>query len=167
MASGVPVLLLLCLTSGLLAEACCCEEKIKEPIFPVVAPCCPPGWTRFGNRCFSFHFLPKSWSDAEHTCLTIGGNLASIHTAEEHFFVRSLIYRSTGRYRVSWVGGFDSVKEGDWLWTDGSRFDYKRWSVSKPSKLNVDHCLVMNWNRNYWNNWQCRRFLPFLCSKRI
>uniref|UniRef100_A0A8C9ZB70 C-type lectin domain-containing protein n=1 Tax=Sander lucioperca TaxID=283035 RepID=A0A8C9ZB70_SANLU len=107
---------------------------------------CPPGWTQFGSRCFSFNFQGKSWVDAEvHFCKAAGGNLASVHSEEEHVFLRTFINQVTGENQTSWIGGFDSVQEGVWMWSDGSTFDYKQWGAGEPSSGGTDHCLEMNY----------------------
>ncbi|XP_078118874.1 lithostathine-1-beta-like [Sander vitreus] len=102
MASGFQFVLLLCLSIGLLAPSCYGQTCCPGP--------CPPGWTQFGSRCFSFNFQGKSWTDAENFCLSAGGNLASVQSEEEYSFLRDYIRKVTGANRTSWLGGFDSVK---------------------------------------------------------
>ncbi|XP_022596836.1 galactose-specific lectin nattectin-like [Seriola dumerili] len=148
-------LLCLCLASGLLAAAS-------------VTPCCPSGWTQFGSRCFIFYFSPRPWLDAETFCISIGGNLASVHSADEHFFLRNMIYRVSGAYKETWIGGFDTVKEGVWLWSDGSKFDYTRWATNEPDNFKIsEHCIEMNRSQNYWGDDRCTSRNPFICSKNI
>ncbi|XP_078119074.1 galactose-specific lectin nattectin-like [Sander vitreus] len=119
-------------------------------------PCCPPGWTQFGTRCFSFYIQTKTWSDAETFCQTAGGNLASIQSAEEHAFLRDYINQVTGIDKNAWIGGTDAVQEGTWLWTDGSKFDYKSFAAGQPDNAGgVENCLEMNWGGNGWNNGVC------------
>ncbi|XP_039674804.1 galactose-specific lectin nattectin-like isoform X2 [Perca fluviatilis] len=132
MASGFPFALLLCLSIGLLAAS---GEAL-----------CPPGWTQFGSRCFAFYTETKSWIDAENFCISAGGNLASIHSDEEQTFLKDFIKQVTGAYADSWIGGFDSVKEGTWMWADGSKFNYNIWAAGQPDNFRGgENCLVMNW----------------------
>uniref|UniRef100_A0A8C9Z858 Galactose-specific lectin nattectin-like n=1 Tax=Sander lucioperca TaxID=283035 RepID=A0A8C9Z858_SANLU len=159
MASGFPFALLLCLSIGLLAPSC--YGQISDP-----GPC-PPGWTQFGSRCFSFNFKGKSWVDAENFCKSKGGNLASIHSVEEYEFLRTFINQISGENRRTWMGGFDSVKEGEWMWSDGSTFDYKSWAPGQPDNTGgIEHCLEMNY-QGKWNDNLCPKILPFLCSKNL
>ncbi|XP_036389192.1 ladderlectin-like [Megalops cyprinoides] len=58
-------------------------------------------------------------------CITLGGNLASLHSLQEYEFVQKL----TAGSPWTWVGGFDAVKEGEWQWSDGSAFPYHPWGV--------------------------------------
>ncbi|TDH06446.1 hypothetical protein EPR50_G00113310 [Perca flavescens] len=132
MASGFPFALLLCLSIGLLAAS-------------GEAPC-PPGWTQFGSRCFAFYSETKSWINAENFCISAGGNLASIHSDEEQTFLKDFIKQVTGTYPDSWIGGFDAVKEGTWMWADGSKFNYNIWAEGQPDNFRgVENCIVMNW----------------------
>ncbi|XP_031150865.1 galactose-specific lectin nattectin-like isoform X1 [Sander lucioperca] len=159
MASGFPFALLLCLSIGLLAPSCHGQTSCPGS--------CPPGWTQFGSRCFSFNFQGKSWTDAENFCKSDGGNLASVHSEEEHVFLRDYIRKVTGENKKTWMGGFDSVQEGEWMWSDGSTFDYKHWSPGQPDNAGgVEHCLEMNY-RDKWNNAPCNIISPFLCSKNL
>ncbi|KAA8578955.1 hypothetical protein FQN60_006047 [Etheostoma spectabile] len=144
----------LCLSSGLLAA--------------YGQASCPPGWPQFGSRCFSFNIEPKSWPDAELFCQTAGGNLASIHSAEEHTFIRNYIKRVSGSFRLAWIGGHDSVKEGMWLWADGSKFSYTSWAAGQPDNFNGgEHCTSINWDSNEenWNDAGCVDSASFVCSK--
>ncbi|XP_039674872.1 galactose-specific lectin nattectin-like [Perca fluviatilis] len=158
MASGFPFTLLLCLSIGLSAASCCGQTCCPDP--------CPPGWTPFGSRCFSFNFQGKSWIDAENFCKAASGNLASVHSEEEHEFLKTFIRQVTGENKRTWVGGFDSVKEGVWMWSDGSIFDYKQWGAGEPSSGGIEHCLEINYQDN-WNNVPCTEIFPFLCSKNL
>uniref|UniRef100_A0A8C4NYT3 C-type lectin domain-containing protein n=1 Tax=Dicentrarchus labrax TaxID=13489 RepID=A0A8C4NYT3_DICLA len=126
---------------------------------------CPPGWTQFGSRCFIFFHSPKTWIDAEHTCISAGGNLASIHSADENVFLRNLIVQVTSQHLHTWIGAHDGVQEGKWMWSDGSKFDYQRWSIGEPNNYNIEHCAEMNWGGNYWNDSQCQHGKHFVCAK--
>ncbi|XP_039674880.1 galactose-specific lectin nattectin-like [Perca fluviatilis] len=159
MASGFPFALLLCLSIGLLAPSC--NGQTSNPAR------CPPVWTQFGSRCFSFNFHAKRWIDAEHFCKAAGGNLASVYSEEEYVFLKTFINQVTGENRRTWIGGFDSVKEDMWMWSDGSTFDYKSWAPGQPDNIDgVEHCLEMNFQDN-WNDDSCANVYPFVCSKKL
>ncbi|XP_039674871.1 galactose-specific lectin nattectin-like isoform X2 [Perca fluviatilis] len=159
MASGFPFALLLCLSIGLLAPSC--RGQTSGP------GSCPPGWTQFGSRCFSFNFQGKSWVNAENFCKAAGGNLASIHSEEEYVFLRTFINQVTGENRRAWIGGFDSVQEGVWMWSDGSTFDYQSFSWDQPDNEDgLEHCLEMNYLDN-WNDYLCGKEIHFLCAKKL
>ncbi|XP_028449607.1 galactose-specific lectin nattectin-like isoform X2 [Perca flavescens] len=155
MTSVFPFALLLCLSSGLLTA--------------YGQASCPPDWRQFGSHCFSFIIGPKTWPDAETFCQTAGGNLASIHSAEEHTFIRNYIKEVIGTDKYTWIGGSDAVKEGTWMWTDGSKFNYKSWGVGEPNHAGgAENCLVINWGGgNNWNDWACTIPNSFVCSKNL
>ncbi|KAK2863376.1 hypothetical protein Q5P01_002909 [Channa striata] len=86
---------------------------------------CPAGWSSFGKRCFIFIDSPKSWVDAEVYCQFDKANLASVHSHEESRFVISLT--EGDNFPQTWLGGFDAVDPGFWMWSDGSNFNYRNW----------------------------------------
>uniref|UniRef100_A0A8C9XM78 Galactose-specific lectin nattectin-like n=1 Tax=Sander lucioperca TaxID=283035 RepID=A0A8C9XM78_SANLU len=145
--------LLLCLSSGLLTA--------------YGEACCPPGWTQFGSRCFAFYIQTKTWIDAELFCQTAGGNLASIHSDAEHAFIKAFIQQVAGTQKTSWIGGSDAVKEGTWLWSDGSKFNYQSWGAREPNNLGVENCIEMNWGGANWNDAACNNGNSFVCSKNL
>lgn len=72
-----------------------------------VALGCSPGWKFFYGNCYKFVASDRSfvgepvtatWTDARLVCLSLGGDLVSIHTPAENEFVRS---KSTGDI---WIG---------------------------------------------------------------
>ncbi|XP_028447190.1 galactose-specific lectin nattectin [Perca flavescens] len=152
MTSVFPLALLLCLSSGLLTA------YGHTP--------CPHGWRHCGSRCFSYNAGPKNWIDGEFFCISTGGNLASIHSAEEHEFIRHYIREVTGTDKNAWIGGHDGVKEGTFLWTDGSKFDFTSFATGEPNDFGAgEDCVVMNFNGNNWNDGSCDNEAAFICSK--
>ncbi|KAM4562499.1 lactose-binding lectin l-2-like [Odontesthes bonariensis] len=112
MASGFHLVFFFCSISGLLiVESRSVQGAGEVPVPPGCSPGCPPGWTQFGSRCFIFYHTAKNWIDAEHFCMSIGGNLASVHSADESLFLSELVKRVTGVHHHTWVGGFDAVAE--------------------------------------------------------
>uniref|UniRef100_UPI003AAD86FE ladderlectin-like n=1 Tax=Centroberyx gerrardi TaxID=166262 RepID=UPI003AAD86FE len=107
---------------------------------------CAAGWTLHGSRCFIFYNSPKTWIQAEQHCLTLGGNLASIHSLEEYQFIRELVRSSSGSYPATLIGGTDAFQENLWMWTDGSKFDYQLWASGEPNNdKGAEHCIDMNY----------------------
>ncbi|XP_034741186.1 galactose-specific lectin nattectin-like [Etheostoma cragini] len=155
MTSVCLISVLLCLSSGLLAAD--------------GAPPCPPDWTQFGSRCFAFYIQTKTWLDAETFCIAAGGNLASIRSAEEQTFLKDFINKVSGTQNPSWIGGSDAVKEGTWMWSDGSKFNYKSWNEGQPDNwLGQENCLVMSWlSTGNWNDWVCYNQASFVCSRNL
>ncbi|XP_026223365.2 galactose-specific lectin nattectin-like [Anabas testudineus] len=144
MASALCFVVLLCLTCGLWTGA---NAQAKEQPEEDCCLRCPAGWTQFGDHCYIFQFTPKDWADAETTCVAIAGNLAAVHTKEQYTFIKDMIKRSTGSDVETWIGGEDATKEGVWLWSDGSKFDFKLWPAGEPNNAGgAENCLEMNYN---------------------
>uniref|UniRef100_A0A667WJX9 C-type lectin domain-containing protein n=1 Tax=Myripristis murdjan TaxID=586833 RepID=A0A667WJX9_9TELE len=108
-------------------------------------PCCPFGWTKFGSRCFNFNYNAKTWDDAERTCISLGGNLASVYSLEELNLLKAWMNRVTSLYTQTWIGGHDAVKEGVWLWSDGSSFNFTRWANGQPNNSGDEDCVEISW----------------------
>uniref|UniRef100_A0A8C9XJX9 C-type lectin domain-containing protein n=1 Tax=Sander lucioperca TaxID=283035 RepID=A0A8C9XJX9_SANLU len=129
------------------------------------APSCPTDWTSFGSRCFAFYGQPKTWIDAE--VQHAGGHLASIHSDAEHEFIRNNTNQVSSTDKNAWIGGFDAMKEGMWMWADGSQFDYQSWAVGKPDHNGgTENCLEIYPDEN-WNNAACTNQASFVCSKNL
>ncbi|KAL2078274.1 hypothetical protein ACEWY4_025959 [Coilia grayii] len=94
---------------------------------------CPAGWSQYKNRCFMFVSTERTWAESERYCISMGGNLASVHSREEYNFIDSLF----STHRV-WIGGCDAVQEGHWLWSDGTKFDYTLWNPGEPNNSVLD-----------------------------
>ncbi|WP_436443539.1 galactose-specific lectin nattectin-like [Plectropomus leopardus] len=166
MASSLFLIAVFCLASGLWIGAnaqsddFCCDD-CKQ---------CPDGWTGFRDNCYKYNHAKKDWADAERFCIGQGGNLASIHNKEELHFVENLIFTATNRNDQTFVGGHDTVKEGVWLWSNGSPFDYKGiWGKGQPSNggsSKSEHCLELNWN-GAPNDVNCHVAKPFVCGIKL
>ncbi|XP_042609964.1 lithostathine-like [Cyprinus carpio] len=49
-------------------------------------------------------------------------------------FLIGLLRSTTTR---CWLGVQDAVEEGQWLWSDGTPYDYSNWCSKEPNNLNV------------------------------
>ncbi|XDV32058.1 hypothetical protein PO909_002955 [Leuciscus waleckii] len=122
---------------------------------------CPAGWINFGLRCYKYFSHSTNWITAERNCLSLGGNLASVHNKLENDFLLSLLTSSTR----SWVGAHDGVQEGQWLWSDGTKFFYTNWCPGEPNDQH-ENCLEINWTSNHcWNNAPCSASKSYVCVK--
>ncbi|XP_029912171.1 galactose-specific lectin nattectin-like [Myripristis murdjan] len=130
-------------------------------------PCCPFGWTKFGSRCFNFNYNSKIWADAERTCISFGGNLASVHSLEELNLLKAWMNRVTSHLAQTWIGGHDAVKEGVWLWSDGSSLNFTQWAHGQPNNSGDEDCVEILWRSSTWYDSKCTHSRPFICAKRL
>ncbi|XP_076015991.1 galactose-specific lectin nattectin-like [Genypterus blacodes] len=126
---------------------------------------CPPGWTQFGNRCFLYNFQQLTMPDAEVVCLRQGGNLVSLRNGAELQFLRNYVRRVSGKDKKFWAGLSDAVKEGLWLWSDGSPITYKNWAVGEPNNWGGGEDCVEVYSTGNFNDIQCTQVRSFMCSK--
>uniref|UniRef100_A0A8C7F548 Galactose-specific lectin nattectin-like n=1 Tax=Oncorhynchus kisutch TaxID=8019 RepID=A0A8C7F548_ONCKI len=139
---------------------------------------CPPGWHRYETHCYHYVPIMAKWPEAEHYCLLLGGNLASVHSLSQYNFLLSVIRSSANRAQRTWIGANDAIKEGLWLWSDGSRFSYQNWGQRQPDNyIHVagndntngrEHCMEMNYGDDFGqNDAACWTQLPFMCSRKL
>ncbi|KAM8754215.1 galactose-specific lectin nattectin-like isoform 1-T1 [Acanthopagrus schlegelii] len=150
MASALPLVVLLCLAVGLLDVS--------------AAAGCPPGWSLCGSRCFIVETRKLTAAEAELNCIRLGGNLASIYNINDHNWIRGLVRKACGSDVWAWIGLSDTIQEGKWLWTDGSRFVFSRWASDQPDNYrDKEHCTHINYRGEYWNDIPCTNRYASVC----
>ncbi|XP_059417233.1 ladderlectin-like isoform X1 [Carassius carassius] len=130
-----------------------------------IAERCPNGWTNFGVRCFRFFSQSVNWVTAERNCQSLDANLASVHSKAENEFVQSLLPTSSTR---CWVGIHDGEQEGQWVWSDGTPYDYAYWCAGEPNNSGVENCGEVNINQisnRCWNDLPCLNQIGYVCAK--
>jgi len=127
---------------------------------------CTLGWSHFGGKCFQAVLEPLDWVSARQFCQIEGGELASIHSAEENEFVKTLTsaaFPDGGAY--TWIGGTDSEDEGVWRWSDRTEWIYTDESTYIEGSVG-ENCLRL-WVNPYNPNWtdeSCFKKFGFVCS---
>jgi hypothetical protein len=89
----------------------------------------PPAYTYFPGTV--------TWTDARNRCRATGGDLASIHSAQQNADVRA----ACGSHSC-WIGLSDAQTESVWLWSDGSPFDYNNWRAGEPNGVSASEDFV-------------------------
>ncbi|TMS18663.1 Lactose-binding lectin l-2 [Larimichthys crocea] len=130
---------------------------------------CPMFWFSFNDRCYKYVSTRLSWADAELYCVSERANLVSIHSLEEHNFIKDLIRNFDHSQGYTWIGLSDTQKEGGWMWSDGSAADFLLWNESQPDNgANVEHCGHTNYDTGLkWNDNSCSVTLPSVCISRM
>ncbi|XP_041727837.2 ladderlectin-like [Coregonus clupeaformis] len=131
---------------------------------------CLSGWTKYRSHCFMFIKTARTWPEAERHCISLGANLASVHSSEEAQFLQGMVFSETGEFHTTWIGGFEAGKEilekgRLWFWSDGSKFDYQNWNQGEPNNSGGrEPCIVMNFGGEHgWNDLACGNRLPSVC----
>ena len=59
--------------------------------------------------------------------------------------------------RGTYIGASDKAQEGQWVWSDGTPWDYDNWSGGLPSPIHGAEDCAMVWNDNsqLWNDMSC------------
>nr|XP_040043735.1 lactose-binding lectin l-2-like [Gasterosteus aculeatus aculeatus] len=158
-------MLLLLFLLGLALGAVCPSD---DPPFQLQRGQCPMFWYSFNGRCYKYVATQMSWADAEIYCVSLGTNLASIHSLEEQSFIKILIRNSDPAEGHTWTGLSDTHKEGAWMWSDGSRIDFTYWDKEQPDNIGNENCVHTNYlGLKKWNDGICYSNLPFVCASRL
>ena len=100
-----------------------------------------------------------NWIDAESHCVEQGGHLTSVHSDQEKDFILSLVH--SGWF---WIGGNDREDEKEWVWSDGSDFDYSLWHKEQPDNWNNEEDCLLFTEENKWNDGGCYGKRQFVCK---
>ena len=104
-----------------------------------------------------------NWTDARAFCQATApynGDLASVPDQATNDFLTTL---TTERVLI---GGSDFASEGNWVWSDGTLWDYESWSPGNPSNgWGVEHYLEINYKGNgLWNDLMGNSTSGFICK---
>ncbi|XP_062577477.1 perlucin-like [Saccostrea cucullata] len=128
---------------------------------------CPDGWTRYDSRCYFFAtHIAHDWVESAHYCSQFGATLATIESERENNFIRQHLL-DFAKPVDFWVGGTDTVIEGDWQWvTSQNIMTYSDWYPGNPSNFHhSENCLELLHNYKYhWNDQDCRVVNQFICE---
>ncbi|XP_053107312.1 C-type lectin LmsL-like [Hemicordylus capensis] len=132
---------------------------------------CAVGWIQFQNACYKIEVDRRNWNDAEIACQSHGRNahLASIHSAEENDFVFNLMGKPLDytKGQAYWIGAHDTFKEGRFVWTDGSEFNYRTFPPGQPDGLPGENYLgswILQYGHVTWNDYGIGWSFPSVCK---
>jgi len=95
--------------------------------------------------------------------MSLGGNLASIHSWQENGTIQV-----NGAMRAGgdvWIGYFDEILGAqDFEWTDGTcPNDYSSWRDGEPNNHGGEGCTTIDAGGS-WNDWGCHNTAYFDCK---
>ncbi|XP_020794902.2 lactose-binding lectin l-2-like [Boleophthalmus pectinirostris] len=129
---------------------------------------CPMSWFSFNGHCYKYVSNQTTWADAEIYCVSQSSNLVSIHSLEEHNFVKSLIQKFDPILGRTWIGLSDIHKEGAWMWSDGCPVVFTKWFQGQPDNAGGnEHCVEICYgHHNTWNDVPCSNTYASVCATR-
>lgn len=130
---------------------------------------CPSGWVGFSDNCYQWNSQKLTWSDAREFCNNHEADLVSIHSDLENNFIS---YQLSPKKQRFWIGTQrKATGSTEWLWTDGSSFDYENFCQGRPDNwLGNQDCLDIGYtwgsqcSRDTWDDQPCDHQLPFVCK---
>ncbi|XP_027143933.1 galactose-specific lectin nattectin-like isoform X8 [Larimichthys crocea] len=118
------------------------------------------GWCLYRKNYYRYFSSRRTWAQAQYYCRAIGGNLASVHSTYENNVIRAV-----ARNRAVWIGFSDAQQNGYWFWSDGTRFNYRKWCSGQPNNAGrKQHCAYKR--GTCWDDVSCSSRLPFVCTRR-
>ena len=114
---------------------------------------------------FSYFPGPATHASARAACQALGGDLASIHSAEENAAAFALTGGKSTR-----IGLTDAAAEGTFVWDDGTPLDYEAWNSGEPNSYGGDEDCVgyLQGAGDRWHDIRCdvtsdRTDLGYIC----
>ena len=140
----------------------CTTPAVTGATCPVT---CDEGWAVFNGSCYKLGFNAK-FDDAEASCVSSGGHLASIHSTQESIFVSGnsngffyfLINGFSGLARTGltedsskqpWIG-LKTQDGSNWAWTDSTKFDFTDWGTHQPANSTNKKCGQIFVDKSIW-----------------
>ncbi|NXV11484.1 MRC1 protein, partial [Cepphus grylle] len=166
-----------------------CERHriLKNSTLPLAVPSppggCPKDWLLFKNQCYKFFgHSYENWHSARRICISLGGNLASIHNEQVQAF---LTYHLKDVSNDPWIGLNDLLRELNFVWTDGSAVSYTNWAPDSPKLVepvlfpslhpedghNLQQFDCVSLKKGHaddtgkWNNEECYKSKGYICQK--
>ena len=108
-----------------------------------------------------FYNISTTWLEAEEFCASEGGHLASVVSRHQYQRLKAFIEPKGLVTEFIWLGGTDGGIEGEWTWSDGSKWSVGYWMQSEPSNLIGQNCMVFLYDSAAEF---CYRKYPFICN---
>ncbi|KAI5717646.1 hypothetical protein M8J77_009092 [Diaphorina citri] len=154
--------------------------KARISMEHVLMECADSRLHMFNTSCYLFVSYPQvTWYTASDICRGLEGELASIHSIDEHRFIVSKL-RESKEYSTSafyWMGG-TLDRHNKWKWIDNTHMDFTAWLPKSSSYVVLDgqssSCLSIQWMLSanplhssglYWSPQRCHTVGGYVCKK--
>ncbi|RWS21367.1 Low affinity immunoglobulin epsilon Fc receptor-like protein [Leptotrombidium deliense] len=85
------------------------------------------------------------------SCTALKGDLVTIYSEEENFFVKNISQRGFNY----WIGLMRINGVASFKWTDGTSLSYSRWSTGEPSNAEDPQSICTTFKSGYWFSSRC------------
>ena len=90
----------------------------------------------------------ESWFKSRDVCRAFGGELLSITSSQEFYFIKNLLLSNISAGAI-WLGLNDLLKEGIWEWTDKSPLNLANWIDGQPNSYGgLELSYIANFDSN-------------------
>lgn len=103
---------------------------------------CPCDLLQYNAHAYLFCGIPKTWSDAQDTCASLGYDLVTVDDDPEHLWLSSEIdarWPAENDTRT-WIGLNDIDIEGTFVWVSGAPVVYTHWNQNEPNGGTTENC---------------------------
>lgn len=93
---------------------------------------CTAPWLNFAGHCYRWQPGPKAYEAARDACVTLGGQLVSLHSPSENAFVHALCDDGGD---LPCIIGLRRAQESEeeWSWEDGSDVNFTKWASARQA----------------------------------
>uniref|UniRef100_W5MJG5 C-type lectin domain-containing protein n=1 Tax=Lepisosteus oculatus TaxID=7918 RepID=W5MJG5_LEPOC len=128
-------------------------------------------WYKLGSLCVKYYSTPLKFTDAEIFCRreVPGGHLVSVQSNDSNSNISELQQQNNnGSTPHIWLGAYKIFQTNEFLWTDGSTWDFKNWVPGQPDNTrdteDTEDCVEMNWKKEGgWNDHHCSEKKSYMC----
>ncbi|XP_071527696.1 macrophage mannose receptor 1-like isoform X2 [Panulirus ornatus] len=142
-----------------------CKKQQEGPDTGALQPCEPPlqNYLNYSGVCYRTYSTPKTWHDAEETCVGEGSHLASLKEVTEGAMVWVLSLQDD--CRDAWIGFSNLHDQHQFIWSDGWPTTYTNWGPNQPNASLTDHnCVRLDSHTGLWISEKCNQWRPFICK---
>ncbi|XP_038554926.1 CD209 antigen-like protein A [Micropterus salmoides] len=139
------------------------RDQLAKKIDKVRRKPCQRSWRKFDISCYFFSNVKKNWTLARKDCISKGADLVTIESKDEQEFLSGSLEAGQN----AWIGLTDSVKEGTWMWVDGTPVTTAYWQPGQPNSFNGNQdCgeLVPKMKVGEWNDDGCFAEQHWICE---
>ncbi|RWS19423.1 hypothetical protein B4U80_12298, partial [Leptotrombidium deliense] len=95
---------------------------------------CESNWHLFEDKCYNVVFSTGDFLTIAQRCLTMGAEMASVHSSQQFLFLRRITLNSDEASYGFWLGGKRNESYStSFRWRDGSVWNYSDWADQHPT----------------------------------